>query len=378
MSNTASWQRTAVLDSRDRRCRHCSSIVGAEGGSAKRTPSGSGGQQASGPQLVSIEPLPEVGPTCELEPAGIGRAAQFFFPHVSAAPAGAGPAALQQGQGSTASGGAVPDDATRLAASQRTPVRVIRDPYPSFSSVAVDPIRDEVVLTDDNLFQILVYDRLANTPPTAALTEPKRVLGGLRTKIEFQAGLYVDPANGDIYAVNNDTVNTLVIFSEQKAGNVPPDREFYTPHGTYGIAVDEGAQELYLTSQHDSAIVVFRKTAQKEESPVRLLQGDRTGLATPHGTRSRYSTPPDVYSQPRKRQPEAPRRKTSSHGRLFGPAGRATRKAELAGKGTHSRLREELASFHHHPFHGCPGRHSTVARDRRTGHAIELAGGGIF
>src|SRR3990172_7744993 len=163
------------------------------------------------------------------------------------------------------------------------PVRTIRDPYAAYSSVAVDPTNNEVVLTDENLFQILVYDRLANTPPTAKMTEPKRMIGGLNTKIEFQCGLYIDPASGDIFAVNNDTVDTLVIFSRQAKGNVPPNRELHTPHGTFGIAVDEAAQEMFLTVQHDNAVVVFHKMAKNEEAPVRLLQGNNTRLADPHG-----------------------------------------------------------------------------------------------
>jgi DNA-binding beta-propeller fold protein YncE len=167
--------------------------------------------------------------------------------------------------------------------SQLKPVRWLRDPYPAFASVAVDPIHDEVVLTDENLFQILVYNRTANTPPSARMTEPKRILAGLRTKIEFQCGLYIDPKNGDIYAINNDTVDTMVIFDRNAKGDVPPTRELHTPEGTFGIAVDEAAQELFLTQQHDSALVVYRKYAEKEESPIRLLQGDATGLANPHG-----------------------------------------------------------------------------------------------
>ena len=46
-----------------------------------------------------------------------------------------------------------------LDASQRQPVRMIRDPYAAYSAVAVDPANNEVVLTDENLFKIWVYDR---------------------------------------------------------------------------------------------------------------------------------------------------------------------------------------------------------------------------
>ena len=62
--------------------------------------------------------------------------------------------------------------------SLRKPVRMIQDPYSAYSSVAVDPVNNEVVVTDENLFQVLVYDRMANTPATAKMTEPKRMIGG--------------------------------------------------------------------------------------------------------------------------------------------------------------------------------------------------------
>ena len=219
-------------------------------------------------RLVSVEPLPEgVGEFCEpVEPAAPPTLM----------------AVLQQRQEARQAAIAARNTATEDR-SKLKPVRSIHDPYAAYSSVAVDPVNNEVVLTDENLFQILVYDRNATTPPTARLTEPKRIIAGLNTKIEFQCGLYIDPKTGNIYAVNNDTVDTLVIFDRNAKGNVPPTRELYTPHGTFGIAVDEAAEEMFLTLQHDSAMVVFRKYAQKDESPLRLLQGDATGLADPHG-----------------------------------------------------------------------------------------------
>jgi hypothetical protein len=166
--------------------------------------------------------------------------------------------------------------------SQRKPLRMIRDPYAAYSAVAVDNAHNEVVLTDENLFNLWIYDRNAKTPANGS-TEPKRLIGGLKTKIEFQCGLYIDPGNGDIYAVNNDTIDTLVVFSRKAVGDVAPDRELHTPHGTFGIAVDEIAKELFLTVQHDNAIVVFNKSAKGVEAPLRVIQGDHTGLADPHG-----------------------------------------------------------------------------------------------
>ena len=38
-----------------------------------------------------------------------------------------------------------------------------------------------------------------------------------------------------------------------------------------------------LSVQHDSAIVTYRKDAKTEDSPIRMIQGDHTLLADPHG-----------------------------------------------------------------------------------------------
>lgn len=163
------------------------------------------------------------------------------------------------------------------------PARKVQDKYPAFAAIAVDPERNEVTLTDENLFQILTYDRLENTQADAEASKPKRVIAGDNALIEFQSGLYIDPANGDIYAPNNDTVDTLVVFAHGTHGDNKPKRALHTPHGTFNMAVDEKRNEMFLTTQHDSTVVVFRKDADQDEAPIRLLQGDDTGLADPHG-----------------------------------------------------------------------------------------------
>jgi len=229
-----------------------------------------GGQPFGGPKLVSVQQLPRQfagmegmmdGMACEWMPAS----ARGSF------------AAFQE------DGGDAPSDAVREAAAQRRPVLTMKDTYAGFSAVAVDPTNDEVVMTDENLFSIRSYDRTVNTPPQAALSEPKRIIRGEATDIEFQCSLWVDPANGDIYAVNNDTLGKLVIFSREKRGDTEPTRFIETPHTTYGIAAYEPANEIMLTIQDDSAVVTYPKTASGKEPPIRLLQGEKTLLADPHG-----------------------------------------------------------------------------------------------
>ena len=169
------------------------------------------------------------------------------------------------------------------AAMDPAPLRVIEDNVATFSAVAVDPVRNEIVLQDENLFQIHVYDRTAATPAAAAISKPKRIIEGPNTEIEFNCGLYIDPQAGDIYSVANDTSDTLLIFGHGASGNVHPKRTLHTPHGTYGIAVDETNGEMFLTVEHDNAVVVFRKNAKDDDQPIRLIQGDHTGLGDPHG-----------------------------------------------------------------------------------------------
>ena len=98
---------------------------------------------------------------------------------------------------------------------ERAPVRVVEDPRSSFSAVAVDMVRNEIVLQDESQEQLAVYDRLDNTPPQAAMTEPKRVIGGPRTTLSLNCGLYVDQSNDDIYSVNGDVSNWMSVFSRE-------------------------------------------------------------------------------------------------------------------------------------------------------------------
>ena len=165
----------------------------------------------------------------------------------------------------------------------RAPLRTIEDPNPSFSAVTVDVARDEIALEDENLDQIVVYGRLDNTPAQAKLTEPKRVIGGSKTKISENCGLYVDPFSGDIYTVNGDTANYLTVWSHEQKGNSVADRTINTPHRGFAIAIDEQAKELFLTIESPPAVVVYPKEAKGNQVPLRILEGDKTQLAEVHG-----------------------------------------------------------------------------------------------
>src|SRR5207247_8725959 len=172
---------------------------------------------------------------------------------------------------------------TRLGNVDKKPLRFIKDPNPAWSSIAVNPENGMVVMTDENLYRIVEYSRLDNTPPTARLTEPKRVIGGDQTRTEMMCGAYIDTKTLDRCVQNNDTQDWMPVFSKNARGNVAPDRLLATPHRTWGITADETRQELYMTIQYPSAVTVYRKTAANNDAPLRMLEGDATELADPHG-----------------------------------------------------------------------------------------------
>jgi 6-phosphogluconolactonase (cycloisomerase 2 family) len=164
----------------------------------------------------------------------------------------------------------------------RPPVfRTLADTYPTYTSVGVNLQTDEVVLQDNNLWSTRIYNRLANTPDS--VTPPKRVIQGPETHIQYNNGLYIDPSNGDMYSVESDTGDRMVVCARDANGNETPKRELHPAHRVYGIAVDEGKQELYITVEYPPSVDVYRKDASDDEPPIRRIKGDRTKLETPHG-----------------------------------------------------------------------------------------------
>jgi DNA-binding beta-propeller fold protein YncE len=231
-------------------------------------------------RLVSVEQLPQLeGPLCP-EDAGPDLMASLQPPPslISSTP-------KQQGAAESVNAipPARPSDALKAAIAKRRPTATVRDPRNVFSGIFIDTSRNEVVMSEENNFSVLVYDRTENTPPRAALSEPKRMIGGEQTYLEYGCGVYVDPATGEIYIINNDTLTCMPVLYRNAKGNVSPNRKLATPYSTFAIVGDEENQELLMTIQEDNAVVTFKKTAKGQDPPVRLLQGPSTQMADPHG-----------------------------------------------------------------------------------------------
>jgi hypothetical protein len=207
---------------------------------------------------------------------------------------GAGAAQRNAGQQRFESGGTsfvLPNTEEQLkktsemrAQGARTPVRTIRDTAPVYSAVAVDVNSNEVILQDNNLWSYRVFDRLTPTPKSdTEISQPKRIVQGDKTALQFNNGLYVDPANGDIYSVESDTGDKMERFPRDANGDVYPTSILHMPHRVYNIAADEVKQELFVTVEFQPEVVVYKKGAAGDEKPLRMLAGENTGLDAPHG-----------------------------------------------------------------------------------------------
>ena len=215
-------------------------------------------------RLISVEEIPDVGDYCE-RPSGMGSMSPSAEDNLFAA------------------FDAPPVHAASTSEVTRQPVRHILDTDPIYSSVAVDTRSNEVYLQDTNTWSIRVFNRSDNTPAGAPRTEPKRIIGGPKTDIQFNSCVYVDPDNGDVYSAENDIGDAVVVFSHDAQGNVEPARKLKVTHRANSIAVDNENNELFLSVQYPPQVAVYSKTASGNDKPIRLLQGKSTRLSDSHG-----------------------------------------------------------------------------------------------
>src|SRR5437016_4234354 len=108
-------------------------------------------RQATGsPQLVSIRELPNMGEGCTWEPVGVSSTMMI--------PETRDDYGLFAGWRDRSAYASSFQDA-QTSDVTRPPVRMIRDLDPIYSSVAVDPVRDEVILQDNNLWATRIFNR---------------------------------------------------------------------------------------------------------------------------------------------------------------------------------------------------------------------------
>ena len=163
------------------------------------------------------------------------------------------------------------------------PVRMVVDPYPSFNGVVVDSVNDLVMMSDTNRKSLLLYKRTAGSATSTEPALPIQQIMGPETGIGFVAGVAMDPAHRELFTVNNDVEDRMVVFDYDARGNLKPKRLLYVPHQSWGVALNKKRDEIALSVQTPNMFVVFRRDAQKFDAPIRSVRGPKTEMADPHG-----------------------------------------------------------------------------------------------
>src|SRR5207237_9705615 len=161
--------------------------------------------------------------------------------------------------------------------------RSIVDTHRAFVGVEVDPINDIVVMADTNRKSVVSYDRNLGPSNSGETSNMRRQIIGPETNIGFVAGVAVDPGRRELYAVNNDIEDTMMVWSYDAQGNAKPSRLLAVPHQAWGVALSPSRNEIAISIELQSAIVIYRREAIGLEAPVRYLPGAQPGLADPHG-----------------------------------------------------------------------------------------------
>lgn len=162
------------------------------------------------------------------------------------------------------------------------PLRQVSDPYPVFNGIAVDPVNNVVAMSDVNRKSLLSYERTAGSGPTP-VTAPRRQVFGPLTNIGFIAGVLLDPQRREIYAVNNDIEDTMVVLPYDAQGNAEPSRILSIPHQAWGLALSRTHDQIAITVELQEAVVFYKRDARNVTPPLRAIRGANTGLADPHG-----------------------------------------------------------------------------------------------
>jgi len=173
-------------------------------------------------------------------------------------------------------------DKATIAGGDVAPVRVVSDPYPTLHSVVVDSERNLVFMSDPNRHALWSYDRVAASKGREAV-EALTGIRGPSTGMMFVAGVAIDRERQEIYSVDNDIGDRMMVFPYDANGNVKPKRVLDVPHQAWGLSIAPERDEIAVSVEGPRQIVIYKRGAQGHDQPLRTIRGVDTGLGDPHG-----------------------------------------------------------------------------------------------
>jgi 6-phosphogluconolactonase (cycloisomerase 2 family) len=181
------------------------------------------------------------------------------------------------------------------------PKRILFVPHGSWG-VALNRQREELAITVEHANTVVVYRRDATLGDA-----PLRVVHGSKTGLQDPHGIIFDETHNEISVANHGNWAPLTraesLEGELKGGkfDLPsittyagdankdqaPVRKIQGKHTELnwpmGIALDSVDDEMAVASYGNNSILIFRRDAQGDVTPIRTIGGSRTGIAGPMG-----------------------------------------------------------------------------------------------
>jgi DNA-binding beta-propeller fold protein YncE len=165
----------------------------------------------------------------------------------------------------------------------RAPARVLEDRNPTFNAIAIDEKDKEVFISNNNkasVPSVLVYP--TEFRPGDRVMEPRRRIAGANSRLGDFCGMALSPENKEIYTVQGEDTE-MKVFPLDGQGDLSAARTLTIAHGAADVHLDKVHDEIYISTEHINRISVYRRAAEGDEKPLRVIQGPHTGIADPHG-----------------------------------------------------------------------------------------------
>jgi hypothetical protein len=196
--------------------------------------------------------------------------------------------------------------------------RTLYVPHQSWG-IALSKKRDEIAFTVQTPNMVIWYKREAK-----GLEPPVRVIRGPKTTMADPHGIAIDDGNDEVFVANHGNwrpaelitsytaydaresrqeanpsqrvdeeargrfrLGSVTVFPASAGGDVPAKRTIAGPltqlDWPMGLALDAAHDEIAVASNGNDAILFFRRTAEGNVQPTRVIRGSRTGIRSPMG-----------------------------------------------------------------------------------------------
>src|SRR5215471_682774 len=124
-------------------------------------------------------------------------------------------------------------------------------------------------MSDSNRGSLWFYECLSGSN-SAEVTKPARQIRGPATGMMFIAGVAMDPVSREVYTVDNDIGDRMLVFPYEGEGNSKPNRVLHVPHGSWGVSVNRARDEVAISVEHINSVVIYRREARGAEAALRV------------------------------------------------------------------------------------------------------------